>query len=88
MSWQSFIQNQIAQRKQASIWRQRQCIDSANGRSLFLAGKEFLNFSSNDYLGLAHHPQVVAAWQRGADEYGVGSGDRGILAGSPKHMIN
>ncbi len=42
MTWQSFIQNQIEQRKQASIWRQRQCIDSANGRSLFLAGKNFL----------------------------------------------
>lgn len=84
MTWQSFIQNQIEQRKQASIWRQRQCIDSANGRSLFLAGKEFLNFSSNDYLGLAHHPQVVAAWQRGADEYGVGSGGSGHITGFTK----
>ncbi|MEY0430059.1 8-amino-7-oxononanoate synthase [Providencia rettgeri] len=84
MTWQSFIQNQIEQRKQTSIWRQRQCIDSANGRSLFLAGKEFLNFSSNDYLGLAHHPQVVAAWQRGADEYGVGSGGSGHITGFTK----
>ncbi|EMT6383169.1 8-amino-7-oxononanoate synthase [Providencia rettgeri] len=84
MTWQSFIQNQIAQRKQASIWRQRQCIDHANGRSLYFSGKEYLNFSSNDYLGLSHHPQVVAAWQRGADEYGVGSGGSGHITGFTK----
>ncbi|CAB5552200.1 8-amino-7-oxononanoate synthase [Providencia hangzhouensis] len=84
MTWQSFIQNQIEQRKQASIWRQRQCIDHANGRSLYFSGKEYLNFSSNDYLGLSHHPQVVAAWQRGADEYGVGSGGSGHITGFTK----
>ena len=44
MSWQSFIEEQIEQRKQASIWRQRQCIDRADGRSLYLADKEYLNF--------------------------------------------
>lgn len=84
MSWQSFIQNQIELRKQASVWRQRQCIDGANGRTLHLAGKEYLNFSSNDYLGLTHHPNVVAAWQRGAEKYGVGSGGSGHITGYTK----
>lgn len=36
--------------------------------------QEFLNFSSNDYLGLAHHPSMIAASQKGAQQYGVGSG--------------
>ncbi|EJD6499914.1 8-amino-7-oxononanoate synthase [Providencia rettgeri] len=84
MSWQSFIEEQIEQRKHASIWRQRQCIDRADGRSLYLADKEYLNFSSNDYLGLTHHPKVVAAWQRGANQYGVGSGGSGHITGYTK----
>ena len=36
--------------------------------------QEFLNFSSNDYLGLAHHPSMIRASQKGAQQYGVGSG--------------
>ncbi|MHC5225377.1 aminotransferase class I/II-fold pyridoxal phosphate-dependent enzyme [Ignatzschineria sp. LJL83] len=36
--------------------------------------QEFLNFSSNDYLGLAHHPSMIAASIKGAQQYGVGSG--------------
>lgn len=84
MSWQSFIQNQKEQRKQASTWRQRQCIDHANGRYLYFSGKEYLNFSSNDYLGLSHHPHVIAAWQRGAEKYGVGSGGSGHITGFTK----
>lgn len=84
MSWQSFIQNQKEKSKQASTWRQRQCIDQANGRSLYFSGKEYLNFSSNDYLGLSHHPQVIAAWQSGSEKYGVGSGGSGHITGFTK----
>lgn len=81
MSWQTFLQEQEEQRKRASIWRQRQCIDGANGRELHQHGKKYLNFSSNDYLGLSHHPNIIAAWQRGADIYGVGSGGSGHITG-------
>lgn len=84
MSWQTFLQDQIEQRKCASIWRQRQCIGHANGRELHYEGKKYLNFSSNDYLGLTHHPDIIAAWQRGADIYGVGSGGSGHITGHTK----
>ncbi|HAT1618304.1 TPA: aminotransferase class I/II-fold pyridoxal phosphate-dependent enzyme, partial [Raoultella ornithinolytica] len=40
-----------------------------------------LNFSSNDYLGLSQHPQIIAAWQQGAARYGVGSGGSGHVSG-------
>jgi 8-amino-7-oxononanoate synthase len=40
-----------------------------------------LAFCSNDYLGLANHPQVVAAFKRGADIYGVGSGAAHLVTG-------
>lgn len=40
-----------------------------------------INFSANDYLGLSTHPEVIAAWQRGANEYGVGSGGSALVTG-------
>jgi len=46
-----------------------------------IGGRELLAFCSNDYLGLANHPQVVAAFKRGADAYGVGSGASHLITG-------
>ncbi|PKH06584.1 8-amino-7-oxononanoate synthase [Moritella sp. Urea-trap-13] len=40
-----------------------------------------INFSANDYLGLSTHPELIAAWQRGATEYGVGSGGSFLVTG-------
>lgn len=81
MSWQTFIQSQLEQRQQASAWRKRICIDSGNGRALSINGKNYLNFSGNDYLGLSHHPKVIKAWQQGASVYGTGSGGSGHVTG-------
>lgn len=81
MSWQAFIQSQLAQRKQESAWRKRTCIDFSSGSEVQVNGKNYLNFSGNDYLGLSHHPKVVEAWQQGAVRYGIGSGGSGHVTG-------
>ena len=44
-------------------------------------GRRWLAFCSNDYLGLAGHPEVVAALRRGAERYGVGSGAASLITG-------
>ena len=44
-------------------------------------GRPLLNFSSNDYLGLASHPDLVAALSRSADAHGVGSGASALVTG-------
>lgn len=84
MGWNTFIEVQLRQRKQVSAWRERQCVDSANARELSYQGKSYLNFSSNDYLGLSQHKDIIAAWQQGAAEYGVGSGGSGHITGYTK----
>ena len=81
MSWQTFIQAQLEQRKQNAAWRKRTCIDYSTGRELRINGENYLNFSGNDYLGLSHHPKVVEAWQQGATLYGTGSGGSGHITG-------
>ncbi|WP_272521299.1 8-amino-7-oxononanoate synthase [Providencia sp. PROV202] len=81
MGWASFIDSQLQKRKDASAWRERRCIEKSAGRELHFQGKSYLNFSSNDYLGLSQHSDIIRAWQQGAQEYGVGSGGSGHITG-------
>jgi 8-amino-7-oxononanoate synthase len=48
---------------------------------LHIDGVPCVNFCSNDYLGLASHPRVIAALQKGAEEYGVGAGASHLING-------
>ncbi|MGO3413934.1 MAG: 8-amino-7-oxononanoate synthase [Kluyvera intermedia] len=81
MSWQSRIEHAVAERREAQAFRQRQPLAQGAGRWLVSGDRRYRNFSSNDYLGLSQHPQVVRAWQQGADLYGVGSGGSGHVTG-------
>lgn len=63
------------------LYRSRRTIESPQGIDLWIDGKSVLNFCSNDYLGLANHPDVAAAFKRGADRYGVGSGSAHLICG-------
>lgn len=73
--------------KQQHLYRARQTVDSPQGTVLTIAGQQLVNFSSNDYLGLANHPDVVKAFQRASDEYGVGSGSAHLICGhSAEHQ--
>ena len=52
-------------------------------------GQPLLAFCSNDYLGLANHPQVIEAWQAGASRWGVGGGASHLVVGhsTPHHEL-
>lgn len=63
------------------LYRSRRVIDSPQGIHLQIDGKTIVNFCSNDYLGLANHPDVVNAFKAGADRYGVGSGSAHLICG-------
>ena len=68
-------------RKARKLYRSRPLVDGPQGVEIRMDGKTLLSFCSNDYLGLANHPEVVAAFHRGLDDYGAGSGAAHLISG-------
>lgn len=79
----------LAERRAADMYRQRPLLESPQGPEVVVDGQPLLAFCSNDYLGLANHPEVVAAWQAGAERWGVGGGASHLVIGhsTPHHQV-
>ena len=71
----------LAARRRQHRYRQPHIMDGPSGRHAVLGGRQYLNFCSNDYLGLANDPAVVAALRQGAADWGVGSGASHLVCG-------
>ena len=89
MSLDAKLNALLAERQQASLYRRRQVLESSQGVEVRLDGRSYLNFSSNDYLGLASHPQVIEAMVEGAHRWGAGSGAAHLVTGHsvPHHAL-
>jgi 8-amino-7-oxononanoate synthase len=76
-------------RRAADLYRSRRIAESPQQPEMLVDGRPMLAFCSNDYLGLANHPEVVSALQRGAEHYGVGSGAAHLINGHsrPHHLL-
>ena len=79
----------LAERRAADLYRQRPLLESPQGPEVVVDGQRLLAFCSNDYLGLANHPEVIAAWQAGAERWGVGGGASHLVVGhsAPHHQV-
>jgi 8-amino-7-oxononanoate synthase len=75
------LKHALASRKANDLYRHRLTLESPQGPVIRLGGREYLNFCSNDYLGLAAHPRVVEAFRQAAQEFGVGSGASHLVCG-------
>lgn len=64
------------------LLRSMRVVDSAPGAVVVRGGRELVNFGSNDYLGLAGHPELVEAMVEGVRRYGVGSTSSRLVCGS------
>ncbi|WP_371189535.1 aminotransferase class I/II-fold pyridoxal phosphate-dependent enzyme [Thalassotalea maritima] len=80
----SFFNERLAATKQANRFRRPLQTDNNVGREIIINGQRYLNFSSNDYLGLASHPDIKNAFKQGIDEYGTGSGSASLISGYSK----
>lgn len=75
------LQRRLAERKAQSRYRRRRVLASAQGARLCVDGRDVLQFCSNDYLGLANHPKLIAALQDAAARFGVGGGASHLVCG-------
>jgi 8-amino-7-oxononanoate synthase len=75
------LQFALADLDAQGLRRRRRVLDGVQGARVTLDGREFLSFSSNDYLGLAGHPALASAACRAAGEVGVGAGAAHLLTG-------
>jgi 8-amino-7-oxononanoate synthase len=75
--------------REQNLFRELRRVDSAQGSRLEIGGKSFLNFSSNDYLGLANHPALKQAATETIQKFGAGAGASRLICGSlaPFHEL-
>ncbi|MEZ8833671.1 8-amino-7-oxononanoate synthase [Vibrio cyclitrophicus] len=85
--FKSRIKSALAHRREQGLTRQLKVLENSNSPLLNSEGSNFINFSSNDYLGLANDPELVDAWQTGLSQYGAGSAASPLVTGfSPAHL--
>ena len=66
----------------AGTWKEERVIDSPQGVRIRVAGREVLNFCANNYLGLASHPRLIEAAQRGLEQWGYGMASVRFICGT------
>ncbi len=75
------LEKDLEARTAQGLLRQRRTLQSPQSPHIVVDGKSYLSFCSNDYLGLANHPQLIAALRQGAEQYGVGAGAAHLVSG-------
>ena len=77
----SALADDLKSREADGLLRRRRVVESPQGARISVDGRDLLSFCSNDYLGLAAHPALIAAMQQGAARYGTGSGASHLVSG-------
>ncbi|MBC8330714.1 MAG: glycine C-acetyltransferase [Anaerolineae bacterium] len=78
----TWIDEELQNLHNAGLYNHIRTLGSPQGAWLVVDGKKALNFCSNNYLGLANHPRLVAAAKKAMDQYGVGPGAVRTIAGT------
>ncbi|MGB7951255.1 MAG: 8-amino-7-oxononanoate synthase [Candidatus Binatia bacterium] len=76
------ISAELRRIQDAGLYRSLRRVESDQGPILLLDGREVINFSSNNYLGLANHPELCLAAKEAIDRYGCGSGASRLISGN------
>ena len=78
----AFLEDEVAALRERHLYRALRVMSSAQGPIVSVDGRRLISLSSNDYLGLTHHPRLKAAAVRAVEEFGVGSGAVRTIAGT------
>lgn len=83
------LKARLSHNRARGLHRTRRIIESPQSIWVQSGAERLLSFCSNDYLGLANHPAVVAALQNGAAQYGVGAGASHLISGHSRahHLL-
>jgi glycine C-acetyltransferase len=76
------VADELAELRARHLYRPLRELSTAQGPVCTVDGREVISFSSNDYLGLTHHPRLRAAAEQAVREFGVGSGAVRTIAGT------
>ncbi|UOQ42986.1 glycine C-acetyltransferase [Halobacillus salinarum] len=77
-----YLQEELDQMKEQGTFRNLIPLESAQGSKVKIKGKEVIQLSSNNYLGLTSHPRLVQAADQANEKYGVGTGSVRTIAGT------
>lgn len=77
-----FIEQRLEEIRSRNLYRQLKVVDGEQDATVHLNGREVLNLSSNNYLGLANHPALKEAAREALDRWGCGSGASRLISGN------
>ncbi|MDE0343311.1 MAG: 8-amino-7-oxononanoate synthase [Deltaproteobacteria bacterium] len=77
-----FIEQRLEEIRSRNLYRELKVVDGEQDATIVLNGREVLNLSSNNYLGLANHPALKEAAREALDRHGCGSGASRLISGN------
>jgi len=82
----AILEDELSRLAESGLLRRRRVVRPIDAVHVEIDGRVCVNFCSNNYLGLTHHPRVVAGLRIGAEKFGAGAGASGLISGfSPQH---
>src|SRR5215212_2173586 len=82
LSWlDQLFTDELSRRETGHLLRKRIPIEIIDSVHVEIEGRRYVNFASNNYLGLTHHPDVIRAAVEAAEKFGAGSGASGLVSG-------
>jgi 8-amino-7-oxononanoate synthase len=78
----------LKQLKNKNLLRKLTCIESSHDSEISINGQTYIDFSSNDYLGLSNHPEIIKTAAAALKKYGFGSGASRLLSGTCSPHVN
>jgi 8-amino-7-oxononanoate synthase len=82
--FESSLLSELSSLEEQGLRRSLRVIESSRGTLITVDGRILVNFSSNDYLGLASHPEIIGAMAEGARRWGAGSTASRLICGTSR----